>query len=77
MAKARKKSIRISKTGLEQRLMQLLDNPFVETEDGEIVALTPAEIKARIDIVKVLNSMRGFDKPVETIVTSKVYELKF
>jgi len=77
MTNKRKPTIRISKTGLEQRLMQLLDNPFVENEKGEIVALTPAEMKARIDIIKVLNSMRGFDKPKETIVTSKGFSLKF
>ena len=68
---------KITKKLLEQKLMNLLDNPTFENNDGEIERMTAMEITAKVSIIKQLCNMRGYNAAEKKEITNKNIVLKF
>ncbi len=76
---ARRKQI--TKKMLENLLYDMATIDYVTEidENGEEVQvkIAASDKQAKIQAIKALCEMKGFNKPTETIVTNKVYKLKF
>lgn len=67
---------KITKRKLEQYLMQIIEDDFVD-ENGEKITITAMDKQARISAIKQLCAMRGYNEPEKKEITNKNYTLQF